>query len=341
MGVNIADLLQKKELTLEQLSGKVIAVDAHLFLYQFLTTIRQRDGAPLMDSKNNITSHLSGLFSRSVKLMQKGIQLAYVFDGKAPELKQQERERRKALKQEAQIQYDAALESHDLDAMKKYAGRTARLTKEMIAEAKELVLALGIPMIEAPSEGEAEAAYLVKKGVAYAAASQDADSLLFGCPRLIRNLSLAGKKKKQSKLAFEEVQPELISLADTLASLKLSQAQLIALGMLVGTDFNVGGIKGIGPKNALKLVIKHGEDFDALFAEAKWVFPQSWQEVMKTFTEMPVMDAELVWKEPDEEQLKDLLVRRHEFSEERILSSLEKLKAGKEQKTQKGLSDFF
>ncbi|MDO8480313.1 MAG: flap endonuclease-1 [Nanoarchaeota archaeon] len=342
MGVNITDLLVRKELQLDSLAGKVIAADAHLFLYQFITTIRQPDGTPLMDSKGNITSHLSGLFSRSARLMEKGVKLVYVFDGKAPELKAEERERRKQLKQDAKIKYEEAVESHDLTAMKKFAGRTAHLTREMIEESKALIRALGLPVIEAPSEGEAQAAQLVKEGLAYAVASQDADSLMFGTPRLIRNISIAGKRKKANKVAYETVEPELVDLQETLSSLGISQSQLIVLGMLVGTDFNQGGIKGIGPKNALKLVKKHGDNFDALFKEANWQFPRGWQEIYAVFSEMPVKkDIQLSWAPPNIEQVKRLLVDNHEFSEERVLSTLQKLAEQKGKAAQKGLGDFF
>ena len=341
MGVNITDLLIRKEISLDALNGKVIAADAHLFLYQFLTTIRQPDGTPLMDSKGNITSHLSVIFFRSLRLMEKGIKLAYVFDGKPPALKAEERERRKQLKEEAKIKYEEAAATHDLAAMKKYAGRTAHLTKEMIEESKRLIKALGLPVIEAPSEGEAQAAQLVKEG-AYAVASQDADSLLFGAPKLIRNLSIAGRKKKASKLAFEAVEPELIDLQETLSALGISQNQMIALGLLVGTDFNQGGVKGIGPKTALKLVKQHGENFDSLFAEAGWAFEHGWKEIFSLFKEMPVEKGlRLSWSQINSEKIKEILVAEHQFSEERVSSALEKLEEQKTKGAQKGLGDFL
>ena len=341
MGVNISDLLVKKELDVSSLKDKVIAVDAHLFLYQFLTTIRQRDGSYLMDSKGNITSHLSGLFSRNSKLMQQGLRLMYVFDGKAPELKRKEIQKRRELKEEAQEKYEKAVDSENIEEMKKYASRTTRLTKEMIEEAKNLIKAMGLPVIEAPSEGEAQAAYLVREEKAYAVASQDADSLLFGSPKLIRNLSLAGKRKRTNKLAFETIKPELISLSETLNHLSLDQEQLIALGMLVGTDFNQGGIKGIGPKKALDLLKKHN-DLDGLFKEVKWDehFNYSWNEVFYLFKKMPVTkDYKLDWNEVNKEKVYEILVEEHEFSEDRVNSTLEKLE--KEKQTQKGLGEFF
>ncbi len=342
MGVNITELLVRKELDIKELHGKVLAVDAHLFLYQFLTSIRQRDGSYLMDSKGNITSHLSGLFFRNAKLMQEGIKLAYVFDGKPPALKEKEIQRRRALKQEAELRYEEAKKAEDLEQMRKYASRTTKLTKEMIAEAKKLLVAMGIPVIEAPSEGEAQASYMVKQEKAFAVASQDADSLLFGSPRLVRNLSLAGKRKKSSVLAYEEIRPELVHLSETLNALGLAHDQLIALGMLVGTDFNDAGIKGIGQKKGLALVKKYGENFDALFEEVKWKesFAYPWQEVFDIFTHMPVNNEyALKWNAVDSAKIRELLVEEHDFSEERVNAVLEKIE--EEKTVQKGLGEFL
>ena len=187
MGVSITELLPSKEIKLEELSGNIIAVDASLFIYQFLSTIRQRDGTPLMDSKGRITSHLSGIFQRTIKLLEKGIKPVFVFDGESPELKNKEKEKRERLKHEAGIKYKEAAEKEDIAAMKKYAMRTSKLTPEMVDEAKQLLKSMGVPVVQAPSEGEAQAAYMVKKGDAYAIASSDVDSLLFGADRVVKN----------------------------------------------------------------------------------------------------------------------------------------------------------
>src|SRR3989338_1603459 len=183
MGVAFKDLIQAKEIDLDFLSGKTILLDAYNIIYQFLTTIRGRDGALLMDSKGNITSHILGLFARTTSFMQKNIKLAFVFDGKPPELKQKTAEHRNKLKLEAQQKYDEAAKAEDLDEMKKYASRTARLTKDMVEESKKLISFLGLPVIQAPSEGEAQAAYMAAKGSAYAVGSQDFDSLIHGATR--------------------------------------------------------------------------------------------------------------------------------------------------------------
>ena len=218
-----------------------------------------------------------------------------------------------------------------------------RLTPEIIEESKQLLSLLGIPIVQAPSEAEAQAAFMASSGAVFAAVSQDYDSLVNGAPKLIRNLSISGKRKKANKLSYEAAKPEMIDLALNLNNLGIDRSQLIALGMLVGTDYNPGGIKGIGPKNALKLVKKHGTDFEALFKEAKWgeSFEFGWNEVFYLIKNIPVTeDYSLQWKGADIEGVKEMLLKK-DFSEQRINLALENLAKNTEKKSQKGLSEFF
>jgi flap endonuclease-1 len=308
----------------------------------FLSSIRQPDGSLLKDSKNNVTSHLNGLFYRFTKLMQHDIKFIFVFDGKPPELKLKERERRAEIKHEAELKFKQAEKGGDLEEMKKYASRTSRLTKDMIDDAKELMDALGCPIIQAPGEGEAQAAYIVQNKQAYASLSQDADSMIFGCPLVVKNLTLSGRKKMPNKLSYDAINPELISLHDTLNNLGIDIDQLIVVSMLTGTDYNIGGIKGIGPKTALKLVKEYGKGFDRLFKEAKWdeCFDYDWKQVFDVIKHTQVTkDYEIRFKDVDDEKVVDVLCKKHDFSEERVRKVLETLH--KKPKTQKGLGDFF
>lgn len=345
MGVKINELVPSRELTFRELKDKIIVVDASLFLYQFLTTIRQPDGTALMDSKGRVTSHLVGLFSRTARLMQYGMKLAYVFDGEPPKLKALEQSRRHERKIEAGRKYQKAVEEKRVEDMKKYAGRSARLTREMVEEAKELVQALGLPVVQAPSEAEAQASYIVKMGDASALATQDADAMMFGAPTLVRNLSLVGRRKLVNKLRYQSIKPEIVDLAETLNKLGIDQDQLVALCMLVGTDYNTGGIKGIGPKGALKLVRQYGKDFDSLFKETDWEksFEElSWEEVFYLIKKIPVTDSySLKWAPADDEELRQILVDRHDFSEERICNTIQKLVKEKGSKQQRGLGEFM
>ncbi|MBU2576362.1 MAG: flap endonuclease-1 [Nanoarchaeota archaeon] len=343
MGVQISEIIPRKEIEIKDLKGKIVAIDAFNTLYQFLTTIRQPDGTPLMDNEGRITSHLSGLFYRNINLLQEGLKPVYVFDGKPPELKQQEIERRKEAKRMAEQRYETAKSSEDTKGMGKYAGRFVKITDEIIEESKKLLEAMGIPVIQSPGEGEAEAAVLARAGKVWAAASQDYDALLYGTPFLVRNLTLA-RRRKTSAGIYIDVNPELIEFQDVLNKLQIEKDQLICLAILVGTDYNPGGVKGLGQKRALEIVQKYKypvEIFKHVQEHEKYDFVFDWQEVFKQFHEYEVSpSSEIEFKEVNEGKVKEILLS-HEFSESRIDSGLQKLRQIEESKKQKGLNEFF
>ncbi len=342
MGNKITEIMESMPLALESLRDKVLVVDTFNQIYMFLTTIRQRDGSLLMDSHNNITSHLSGLFNRFTKLMENDIKFIFVFDGKAPDLKNKEREHRKKIKIDAGKRYEEAKKEEDLENMRKYASRTSIITDDIIKSSKELIRGLGFPVVQAPSEGEAQAAYMVRKGHAYAVLSQDADSLLFGAPRIIKNLTITKKRKKANKLVYETIQPEIISLDKNLNKLGVDQDQLIFMGIMMGTDYNRGGIKGIGPKKALKLIKDKGRDFDDVFNEIKdgWDFDFKWKKIFDLIKNMDVIDNyDIESRGIDEEAVVDLMVKKHDFSEERIRKRLKNIQKNKPK--EESLNKFF
>ncbi|MBI2145240.1 flap endonuclease-1 [Candidatus Woesearchaeota archaeon] len=343
MGVQITELLPKREIKLEELAGRIVAVDASNHLYQFLTTIRGPDGSLFTDSKGNVTSHLIGLFSRTTHLMKLGIKPAYVFDGEMPQLKRLEIKRRMDAKEVAIQKLVEARKEGKVEDVKKYSALSTKLTRDMVADAKEVVAALGLPAIQAPGEGEAQAARIVANGDAFAVASQDADSLLFGATNVIRNLSIEGRRRQAGTLGYNHVEPEMIALKEVLSSMGVNQQQLICLAMLVGTDYNSKGIKGIGPKNALKLVKLHKTP-EELFRAAKWdeFFSFAWQEVLELF-EKPRVDNEykLTFSSFDKGKLTQLLCEKHNFSTQRVEKTLDELEKTAASKQQKGLGDFF
>ncbi|HDP74129.1 MAG TPA: flap endonuclease-1 [Candidatus Woesearchaeota archaeon] len=344
MGTKLKELASSREIESSELSGKVIAIDAFNFLYQFLTIIRQYDGSPLMDSKGRVTSHLSGLFFRTANFLEQGIKPVYVFDGKSPDLKRSEKEKRSKAKEEAEKKLMEAREMEREEDYLKFSKRTARLDAEMIKQSKRLLELMGVPYIEAPSEGEAQAAFLVKTKKAYAAASEDYDCLLFGADRLVRNLSFSGKKKVPEKPVYMRVRPELIELEETLARLEISQDQLIALAMLSGTDFNQKGIPGIGPKKALKLVKKHGNDFEALFEKASWDshFDFSWKEVFMVIKEMECRPIdEIRFSKIDGKGVVEFLCTEFEFTRERIEKKINELLKKSSEQAQPGLKRWI
>lgn len=343
MGVQISDIIPRKEIELKELKGKTIAIDAMNTLYQFLTTIRQVDGTPLMDKSGEITSHLSGLFYRNIALITEGINLVYVFDGKPSELKTEEIERRRKLKEEAKEKYEEAKSTKDEEGMRKYSQQFVKITGRIIAESKELLDALGIPVVESDGEGEAEAAHLVTSNQSWASASQDYDSLLYGTPRLIRNLTLSRKRKTSSGL-YVDTKIEMIEFESLLSHLQINREQLICLGILVGTDFNPGGVKGIGQMKALEIVRKYQypiKIFEYIEKSDKYQLTFNWQEIFQEFNRYSVADNKsLTFKKPNKEKIKEILLK-HDFSEERIDSGLKKLDEVEETKKQKGLNEFF
>ncbi|MFH1248568.1 MAG: flap endonuclease-1 [archaeon] len=348
MGLQISEIVPRKEIALSDLKGKTMAVDAFNTLYQFLSTIRQPDGTPLMDSKKRVTSHLSGLFYRTANLLSQGMNFVFVFDGKSPEEKERLHAIRQSVKDEARIKYEAAKEEGNVEGMGKYARQLTRLNQEMINESKELLSALGIPHVQAPSEGEAQASYMARTNEnIYAVASQDYDSLLFFAPRLIQNLTLA-RKRRTSAGNFVPVATELIDLNTVLNNLQITHDQLISLGILVGTDYNPGGVKGIGQKRALILVQQHKQPaliFDAVqkqLAEQNLSLNFDWQEIFELFKKPSVThDYEMKFSKIDEEAIIKILVDEHNFSQERILSSLDKLKKMNEVNKQSDLKKWF
>ncbi|MGV8142745.1 MAG: flap endonuclease-1 [Candidatus Pacearchaeota archaeon] len=326
MGLQIGDLVARKEVTFDAMRGKTIAIDAFNAIYQFLSSVRQPDGTPLMDSSGNITSHLSGLFYRNMALLSEGIKLIYVFDGEYHPLKGKTHELRQAAKDAMAEKYNEAVEREDTEGMGKYSRGFIKLNTEMIMESKELLEAMGIAVIAAPGEGEMQCAEIVKSGQAWAVGSQDYDALAVGATRLIQNLTLSRKRKTVS--GFVYIAPEMIEFESVINQLGITGDQLICLAILVGTDFNPGGVKGIGPKKALALV-KQKVHPVAIFedvTERHGDVGFNWREIFEIFKKPNVSKQKVIFPKFNEDKIKEILVKKHEFSEDRIESHLEKMR---------------
>ena len=334
MGVNLKKIVDSKKISFDILNGKKIAIDAFNTLYQFITTIRQYDGTPLMNHEGKITSHLSGLLYRTSKMVEAGVLPCYVFDGKPPEFKLVLGER-KQRKKEALEKLKKAKKEGNEDAMKTYASQASKLEDYMIEDAKLLLTYLGIPWIQAPSEGEAQAAYMAKKGDVWAVGSQDMDALLFGAPKLVRNMTISGRRKLPGKNIYVNVVPELIEKSQ----INFSQKELIVVGLLVGTDFNPHGIKGIGPVGAKKLVEEYGVDaINEVEWKEEWPSPKT---LIDFFTKPPkTNDYKLSWKNPDWDAALDFLVSKNDFSEKRVGKALNPFKQSLKKGKQTGLDDW-
>lgn len=339
MGVNLSDIVTPQPRTLEDFSGKVLAVDAFNTLYQFLAIIRQLNGTPLKDHKGRVTSHLSGLIYRLSNFVAAGVRPAFVFDGEPPRLKARTIEARVEIKKRAEVEWREAVEIGDLATARTKAMQTSRLTDEIVDQSKRLLDLLGVPWVQAPSEGEAQASVMARQGIAYAAASQDYDSLLFGSPRLVKNLAISGRRKLPRKDVYVDVQPEEIGLEPTLAALGVTREQLVDMALLIGTDFNEG-VKGIGPKKALAVIKKHGSLEPAL-AELG-VDIESKDEVRRIFLEPRVVDdVTLTFRDPDPDGVRAMLCEEHDFSRDRIDAALTKFIEARSTQKQKSLDRWF
>lgn len=345
MGVQLFDIIPKKEIALESLAGRTVAVDAMNILYQFLSIIRQRDGTPLMDSKGRVTSHISGLFYRTANFLEADIKPIFVFDGEPPRLKHKTLQKRVEVRDTAQKKWKAALETGNIAEARKFAMASTRLESSMVPEAQELLSAMGIPFVQAPSEGEAQASFMVKNGQAFAVVTQDADALLFGADRVVRNLTVTGRRKLPGREDYVQVNPELIDLEEALKANNISLNQLILLGMLVGNDYEPG-IKGVGPKTALTLVRKY-PTLDQLLAAPEFgpklnSLDVDLKEVENLFRKPQVTkDCRVSWSPPDPEKLRRILCDTHDFSHDRVDGTIEKLERKLKEGTQTKLEKFF
>ncbi|KAG8214438.1 PIN domain-like protein [Butyriboletus roseoflavus] len=343
---------------IKTLFGRKVAIDASMSIYQFLIAVRQRDGEMLTNDAGETTSHLMGFFYRTIRIVENGIKPAYVFDGRPPELKSGVLAKRFERREEAKAEGEEAKETGTAEEVDKFTRRTVRVTREHNEECQRLLRLMGIPVVIAPSEAEAQCAELARGGKVYAAGSEDMDTLTFAAPILYRHLTFSEAKKAP----ITE-----ISLEKVLQGLEMNMSQFIDLCILLGCDY-LEPIKGIGPKNALKLI----REFDGLEGVVEHLrekqaekedkaadaeeggkkrkggvhIPEEWpwQEAKKLFEKpdvLPASEMELEWKDPDVEGLVQFLVVEKGFNEDRVRKGAEKLQKFLSAKQQKRLDGFF
>jgi len=334
MGVDFGDSIPREKIKLEDISGWKLAVDGYNTLYQFLAIIRGLDGGHLKDAKGRVTSHISGLFYRNINLMELGVKLVYVFDGKPPELKMEEIERRSAQRRQAKDQYLKALQAGEMVQARKYAEASTVLRRDMVGDAKELLEAMGTPWVDAPSEGEAQASKMAEEGTVDAVASQDHDSLVFGAPVLVRNVTISGKRRLPSKGIVINVQPERIRLSDVLSSTGLTREQLVDFAILLGTDFNPDGFEGVGPATALKYLNRHGK-LEGITELKDRLREVKYEEIRALYLNPPsVSGIKPEWRPPDRDRILSLLVDEHSFSRERVEAALGRIQKAESVKSE-------
>lgn len=337
MGVNLKDLIKTEPVEFKELSGKKIGIDAYNWAYQFLSIIRLQTGELLTDSQGRVTSHLTGIFNRTINLMKENIYPCYVWDGKPPEFKSRTIELRKQRKEEAKIKLKQAKTAEDI---RKYSQQVSQLTEDMIKDAEKLLDAMGIPSINAPSEGEAQVSHMVKNNDLWACASQDWDALLFGSKKLVRNLSISGRRRMPHKKDFITIHPEIVDLKQTLNGLGINHDQLIIIAMMIGTDY-CPGVKNYGPKKSYALV-KEEKTLKNVLEKVNWDFDIPAEKIFDWFKAPKTTDKyKLEWKPLNHEKVMKILVDKHEFKTERIENQLKSLNATEHKKGQTGLSKFF
>ncbi|MDE1865215.1 MAG: flap endonuclease-1 [Candidatus Micrarchaeota archaeon] len=349
MAVDLSKLVYKRKIDLEELRGKTVAIDAYNVLYQFLSIIRQPDGTPLMGPSGEVTSHLSGLFYRTIEMVEKGIRPIYVFDGVPSSLKQRTIEARMNRKKEALAEFEKAKQAGDIELMRSKAMATTRITREIAESGRRLLELMGIGCIKAPSEGEAQASWMASRGLVYAAGSQDYDTMLFGAPRVVRNLTFSGRRKLPMKNIYVNVEPEMMELDRTLNDLGISRDQLIWIGILIGTDFNEG-INGVGPKTALKIAkaSKTINDVEKYVGDKlKKSFELDIREVEELFKKPEIREVEgsevskLLKLRCDPEATVKFMCGEHGFSEERISKALERINSETMNVKQSGIDSWL
>jgi flap endonuclease-1 len=324
MGVLLTPIVLKETIALGDLRGRRVAVDGNGELYQFLALIRLPDGTPLQDHHGRITSHLSGLFYRTTRLIADiGLQPVFVFDGRPPAAKSAVIARRRAIRARYEEEAAAARQAGDLARAYSKSTMTSRLTREMIAEAKQLLQLMGLPVVDAPSEAEAQAAFMAQRRDAWAAVSKDYDALLFGAARLVRFLTISGREFLPSQGTFRPITPECIELQRMLDTLGITREQLVDTGLLVGTDFHPG-VRGIGPKKALALVKRHGA-LDQMPPHIRDQFGADLEPLRRIFLAPEVRDDYNVTAgDCDIDGVVRFLCEEHAFTRDRVIAALER-----------------
>ncbi|RHZ90220.1 hypothetical protein Glove_2g39 [Diversispora epigaea] len=316
--------------------GRKVAIDASMSIYQFLIAVRQ-DGQQLATDSGETTSHLVGMFNRTIRIVENGIKPCYVFDGKPPTLKSGELAKRLERRKEATKNLEEANETGVAADVDKYTRRTVRVTSEHNDDCKKLLKLMGIPFLEAPCEAEAQCAALAQAGKVYAAASEDMDTLTFSSPILLRHLTFSEARK----MPIDE-----IHLSKVLEGLEINMDEFIDLCILLGCDY-CDSIKGIGPQRAVELIKKYHSIEETLknIDQKRFPIPEDWpyKEARELFHKPDVLNLdsiEIKWQDPDVEGIVDYLVREKGFNEERVRKGVEKLSKNLKGATQGRLDSF-
>jgi len=336
----LTPILKREQTSLKALKGTSFAIDASIEIHQFLALVRKRDGSLFTDSQGRVTSHLIGLLTRTSRLIADfDMKPVFIFDGKPNPLKRRTIEMRREARKKAEVEYVEAVSKKDYAKAWSKAVMTGRVTGSVLDDSKHLLTLMGIPWLEALEDAEAQASYMAARGDVWAVGSKDYDCLLYGAPILARYLTLTGREWLPAQQLSRPLIPELIKLSENLTILGITREQLVDLAILVGTDFN-GGVKGIGPKKALKLVHDYGS-IEQMPEEIRSKLTGDLNDVRQVFLKPRILEKYMLKRSPpDRDGLVKFLSEQHGFNKERVKRLTERLTRGSE-KTDAGLESWL
>jgi flap endonuclease-1 len=333
MGVKLKDLVSRKPIDLKELAGRVVAIDApNIIMGLFNFARKNPDGTHaglLLDKTQRPIAHLFGLLYRMNFYFSKKIFPIFVFDGRDSDLKRLITKDKLNDFRFTDKWYRQALASGDKTLARKIALSREYMWQNILHESKQLLSSLGVPYLESPASAESQCAHLVKEKIVYYSNSQDYDSLLFGCPRMLQNLTKSLSRKVQGRWVYQKITPYEINLRDTLSTLKINQFQLVDMAILIGTDY-FEGIRNIGPKTALKLIFQY-KNIESVIRHLKDKFDFSKlsqeliHQVRKIFLFPEVRKVvNFSWNYPNESKVRELFFKEHNLEVKRMENNLEK-----------------
>lgn len=334
MGVKLTNLVIRNTIDFSKLAGKIIAVDAPNIIMSLFNFARKNpDGSHaglILDRTQRPISHLYGLLFRTNFFYSKKIFPIFCFDGLDSDLKKLKTKDRLNDFLFTEKLYRIILQSGNREKAKQIALSKEYMWPNIIKESKQLLGALGVPYINSPASAESQCAKLVKDKIVYCSNSQDYDSLLFGCPRTVQNLSKSRKRKVHGRWTYQKITPVQIDLTENLKGLKIDQFQLVDMAILIGNDY-FSGVKNIGPKHAHKFLLKH-KNLEKVIKEEKNTYdfssltPSIISKVRKIFLLPEVVShyQDLRWNYPNEQKTLSLLCKEHHLNKERVKTNYAK-----------------
>jgi flap endonuclease-1 len=241
-------------------------------IYQFLIAVRQSSNSNpasmLTNADGEITSHVQGLFNRTIRFLTEGVRPVYVFDGKPPNIKSHELIKRREKREKATKELEKAKEEGNIEEQEKQSKRLVRAGQKENNDCKKLLRLMGVPVVEAPCEAEAQAASLCAQGKVWAVGTEDMDALTFKTPILLRKMTFANASKSDI---------QQMNYKKAIEGLGLTHSEFVDLCILLGCDY-CDSIRGIGPKTALKLIRQHSSIENILdnLDRKKYTVPHEW-----------------------------------------------------------------